>query len=129
LAPEAQFLIAEMKAQSGHIDVAAYEACTSKYPESNFAAKSLMALAEYYMENRDYARAQEYLERVTLDFPDFDKLDKATFMRGICVYRSGDVQLAYTLMHETIEKYPGTASAEAAAKIVKLLAKKLKASR
>ncbi len=125
LAPEAQFLLAEMKSRKDGIDVASYEACANRYPESNFAAESLLRLADYYIENRDYTRALDYLERVSLDFPDFDKLDQATFKRAVCVYRSGDIQLAYTLMHEVIEKYPGTASAETAAKIVQTLAKKL----
>jgi len=126
LAPEAQFRIAELKAQIGTFDVAAFETCANKYPDSNFAAKSLLNLAEYYMDNKDYARAKDYLERVTLDFPDFDQLDRTTYMRGVCAYRQGDIQLAYTLMHEVVEKYPGTAVARSAGKIVKLLAKKLK---
>ncbi|MBS3764311.1 MAG: tetratricopeptide repeat protein, partial [Planctomycetes bacterium] len=107
-------------------NVSAFEACANKYPGSNFAAKSLLKLAEYYMEQRDYKRARDYLERITLDFPDFDRLDKTTYMRGVCAYRMGDVQLSYTLMHEVIEKYPGTSVAKSAGKIVKLLAKKLK---
>jgi TolA-binding protein len=126
LASEAQFRIAELKAQMGAFDVAAYETCANKYPESNYAAMSLLALAEYYMDNKDYARAKDYLERITLDFPDFDKLDKTTYMRGVCAYRQGDIQLAYTLMHEVVEKYPGTSVATSASKIVELLAKKLK---
>jgi TolA-binding protein len=47
-------------------------------------------------------------------------------MRGVCAYRQGDIQLAYTLMHEVVEKYPGTSVATSASKIVELLAKKLK---
>jgi len=126
LAPEAQFLFAELKSKVGAFDVAAYEQCANKYPDSNFAAQSLLRLSEYYVENKDFARARDYLERVTLDFPDFNGLDKVTYMRGICAYRTGDVQLAYTLMHETIEKYPGTTSARSASRVVELLAKKLK---
>ncbi|MFP4028690.1 MAG: tetratricopeptide repeat protein [Candidatus Brocadiia bacterium] len=125
LAPEAQFHVAELKAERGHFDVAAFENCSNKFPGSNFAAKSLLKLAEYYMGQRDYKRAKDYLERITLDFPDFDQLDKTTYMRGVCAYRMGDVQLSYTLMHEVIEKYPGTSVAKSAAKIVKLLATKL----
>jgi len=47
-------------------------------------------------------------------------------MRGICAYRTGDIELSYTLMHETIEKYPGTAVAKSAGKVVALLGKKLR---
>ena len=126
LAPEAQYLLADLKAKAGTFDVAVFETCANKYPESNFAAQSLLRLSEYYIENKDFARAKDYLERIALDFPDFAGLDKVTYMRGICAYRSGDIQLAYTLMHETIEKYPGTAVAASAAKVVELLAKKLK---
>ena len=125
LAPEAQYLIAELKAQMDTFDVVAFETCANKYPDSNFAAKSLLALAEYYMEGRDYARANDYLERVTLDFPDFDRLDKTTYMRGICAYRRGDVHLANSLMHEVVEKYPGSAVAKSAGKIIQVLVKKL----
>lgn len=126
LAPEAQFLIAETKSKAANFDVAAYEACANKYPDSNFAAKSLLQLSEYYIENRDFDRARDYLERIVLDFPDFDRLDKATFLRGICAYRTGDIQLAYTLMHEIIEKYPDTPLAKSAGKIAGFLAKKIK---
>ncbi len=28
-------------------------------------------------------------ERVTLDFPDFDQLDKTTYLRGVCAFRAG----------------------------------------
>lgn len=125
LAPEAQFLLAELRSRDGEVDVAAYEACANKFPQSNFAAESLLRLADYYMNERDYERAIDYLERVMLDFPDFDKLDEATFKRAVCVYRMGDIQLAYTLMHEVISKYPGTASAETAARIVQTLARRL----
>jgi len=125
LAAEAQYLIAELKSKS-NFDVAAYEMCANKYPDSNFAAKSLLALSEYYIENKDFDRARDYLERITLDFPDFDRLDKVTYMRGICAYRTGDIELSYTLMHETIEKYPGTAVAKSAGKVVALLGKKLR---
>ena len=126
LAPEAQYLMAVTKQEMGRFDVGAFEACANKFPDSNYAAKSLLSLAEYYVKNRDYERAKDYLERITLDFPDFDRLDKTTYMRGVCAYRMGNIQLSYTLMHEVIEKYPGTSVAQSAGKIVKLLAKKLK---
>ena len=126
LGPEAQYLFADLKSKVGAFDVAAFEQCANKYPDSNFAAQSLLRLSEYYVENKDFARSKDYLERIALDFPDFNGLDKVTYMRGICAYRSGDIQLAYTLMHETIEKYPGTSVANSASKVVELLAKKLK---
>jgi TolA-binding protein len=126
LAPEAQYRMAEMKQEMGRFDVSSFEACANKFPGSNYAAKSLLRLAEYYVKNRDYERAKDYLERITLDFPDFDRLDKTTYMRGVCAYRMGNIQLSYNLMHEVIEKYPGTSVASSAGKIVKLLAKKLK---
>ena len=126
LAPEAQYLFADLKSKIGAFDVAAFEQCANKYPDSNYAAQGLLRLSEYYVENKDFARAKDYLERIALDFPDFNGLDKVTYMRGICAYRSGDIQLAYTLMHETIEKYPGTSVANSASKVVELLAKKLK---
>jgi len=126
LAPEAAYLFADLKSKAGAFDVAAFEQVANKYPDSNFAAQSLLRLSEYYIENKDFARAKDYLERIALDFPDFNSLDKVTYMRGICAYRSGDVQLAYTLMHETIEKYPGTSVANSASKVVELLARKLK---
>ena len=125
LAAEAQYLIAELKSK-GVFDVAAYELCANKYPDSNFAARSLLSLSEYYIENKDFDRARDYLERITLDFPDFDRLDKVTYMRGICAYRTGDIELSYTLMHETIQKYPGTAVAKSASKVVALLGNRLK---
>jgi len=126
LAPEAQYLIADLRSQAGTFDVSAFEATANKFPDSNFAAQSLLRLAEYYIDNRDFLRARDYLERITLDFPDFDRLDRVTYMRGICAYRVGDIQLAYTLMHETIEKYPGTSAARSAGRIVGLLASRLK---
>ena len=126
LAPEAQYLLADLKAQNNAFDVAAFESCANKFPESNFAAQSLLRLSEYYIESKDFPRAKDYLERIALDFPDFQSLDKVTYMRGICAYRAGDIQLAYTLMHETIEKFPGTSVAASAAKVVELLQKKLK---
>jgi len=126
LAPEAQYMIADLRSQAGTFDVSAFEATANKFPDSNFAAQSLLRLAEYYIDNRDFLRARDYLERITLDFPDFDRLDRVTYMRGICAYRVGDIQLAYTLMHETIEKYPGTSAARSAGRIVGLLASRLK---
>jgi len=126
LAPEAQYHIAELKQQNGQFDVAAFEACANKFPESNYAALSLLALSEYYIESKDFARATDYLERIELDYPDFERLDKATYLRGVCAYRQGDPQLAYRLMHEILEKYPGTELARSAAKIAELLQRKIK---
>jgi len=129
LAPEAQYRLAELKLADGQFDVASFEACVNKYPESNFAAQSLLQLSEYYIEHNDFDRARDYLERIELDYPDFERLDRATYLRGACAYRTGDIQLAYTLMHEVLEKYPGTALARSAAKIVGALEKKLKDQR
>ena len=131
LAPEAQFRVAELRYAEGQgqFDVAAYEACANKYPESNYAAESLLRLSEYYIENKDFTRARDYLERIELDYPDFERLDKSTYLRGVCAYRTGEPQLAYSLMHEILEKYPGTPLSKSAAKIAKLLERKIKAGR
>lgn len=129
---EAQFLLATVlekiakikAARKGNIKkreepdytaaISAYRACAENYPQSSFAGESFKRVVTFQIGKKDYARANETLERVFQDYPDAPWLDEMLLRWGIVKYRTGDVEGAKEKFRRILEEYPsGPASAQA----------------
>lgn len=123
---EAQYLLAELLEKTAKLSatkgsqpnytaaIAAYRACAENYPQSSFAGESYKRVVTYQIENKDYARAVETLERVFQDYPDAPWLDEMLLRWGIVCYREGDVAGATVKFRRVLEEYPsGSAAAQA----------------
>ena len=131
--PEAQFLLASILEKSAKMRatkdrpadytaaIAAYRACAENYPQSAFAGESFKRIVTYQIENKDYERATETLERVFQDYPDAPWLDEMLLRWGIVNYRSGNTGGAAEKFRRVLEEYPsGSAAAQATSFLARL---------
>jgi len=126
---EAQFQIAEaVEARTPDNPEAAiqqYKICADRYPESQFAGKSLAKLIDYHVNTRDFTRAGDLLEQVLQDYPDADFLDSMLLKCVIVAYRKGDYEKARKRCSQLIFEYPASEHAQTAKKILPRIESKL----
>lgn len=136
---EAQFRIAETTEASiaaqningnaeANSDVAVeqYKLCAERFPESEFAGKSLAKVVDYYTKTRDFGPAEELLEHIFKDYPDGKFLD-AMLMKWIAVaVARGDYQKAHQKCSQLVFEYPSSPHAEDAKKLLPKIEQRLK---
>jgi tetratricopeptide (TPR) repeat protein len=135
---EAQFRIAEATeamaalrpaqggARQSEAAVQQYRLCAEKYPDSEFAGPSLAKLIDYYVEQRDYARAEDLLEQVFQDHPDAAFLDSMLLKWVLVAYQRGDFAKAYDKCSRLIFEYPASEHAKKAKEILPKIEEKVK---
>jgi TolA-binding protein len=128
--PQAQFMIAESiyneakereearasqqgetaKPMAGLTDEAVrqYKLCAERYPESMYAGESLGKLVDYYLESRDYPRADDLLEQIFQDYPDGNFLDSMLLKWVYVAYRMGNHQKALEKCQQLVFEYPAS---------------------
>ena len=138
---EAQFRLAECvekqaAANPGRDDanplakaIPLYEACSNRYPNSDFAGDALGKQVDFLYDNKQYVNADELLERIFDEHPDEDFLPRMLLKWVLVAYRMGNIQKAYDKCSALLFQYPGTAYAKKAKAILPKLEKKLKASK
>ena len=128
LKAEAQFRIgevreAEARAQAAEnggrkadfsAAIAAYRLCAETYPSSSFAGESFKRIVDYDISIKNYAAAQETLERVFQDYPDAPWLDEMMLKWGVVRHRMGDTEGAKEKFHQLLDEYPGGKAAKTA---------------
>ncbi len=95
-----------------------YKLTAERYPESQYAGESLGKLVDYYLQSRDYTRANDLLEQIFEDYPDANFLDSMLLKWVYVAYRMGDYQKAKSKCTQLIFEYPAS---DHAAKAKKLL--------
>jgi TolA-binding protein len=134
---EAQFRIAEateaqgaeaQRPESSEAAIQQYKLCADRYPESEYAGRSLAKLVDYYVSTRDYARADSLLEQVFQDYPDAGFLDSMLLKWVLVAYRTGDYQKSFNKCSQLIFEYPASAHAKKAKQILPKIETKLKAT-
>ena len=103
-----------------------YRLCSDRYPESQFAGKSLAKLIDYHVTTRDFARAEDLLEQVFQDYPDGDFLDSMLLKWVVVAYRKGDFQTAHNKCSQLLFEYPASTHAATAKKILPRIQKRLR---
>ena len=129
---EAQFRIAEATEASSTPEqiegaIQQYKLCADRYPESEYAGRSLAKLVDYYVSTKDYARADDLLEQVFQDYPDGDFLDSMLLKWVLVAYRMGDFAKSQEKCSQLIFEYPASAHAKKAKEILPRIERKIKA--
>lgn len=85
-----------------------YKTCAEKYPESQYAGESLGKLVDFYLNTRDYPRADDLLEQIFQDYPDAGFLDVMLLKWVYVAYRMGNIQKANDKCQQLIFEYPSS---------------------
>ena len=130
---EAQYRIAEAtetmntaNPESREAAIQQYKLCADKYPESEFAGRSLAKLVDYHVEMRNFTQAAELLEQIFQDYPDATFLDAMLLKWVLVAYNSGDYAKAHDKCAQLLFEYPGSAFAEKARQVMPKIEAKLK---
>lgn len=73
---------------------------------------------EYYLESRDYARADDQLEQIFEDYPDANFLDVMLLRWVYVAYRMGNFQKAHDKCSQLIFEYPASPHAAKAKQLL-----------
>lgn len=108
--------------------VAMYKVCADKYPESEFAGRSLAKMIDYQIEVKNFPQANELLTQIFQDYPDAAFLDGMLLKWVLLSYSSGDYAKARDKCTQLLFEYPGSAYAEKARQVLPRIEEKLKGS-
>lgn len=95
-----------------------YKLCAERYPDSQYAGESLGKLVEYYLQTRDYPRADDLLEQIFEDYPDANFLDVMLLRWVYVAYRMGNHQKAHDRCSQLIFEYPASPHAKKAKQLL-----------
>ena len=138
--PEAQFRIAQAveaeaadraaanAARQGNLDapdatlseraIQQYKLCAERFPESQYAGESLGKVVDYYLQGRDYSRADDLLEQIFQDYPDGNFLDSMLLKWVDVASRMGNNQKAYDKCSQLLFEYPSSPHAPKAKELL-----------
>jgi TolA-binding protein len=127
---EAQFNLAQAteksKYRSKEQAIEQYKICAAKYPESPYAGQALGQMVEYYIRAKDYAQANDLLDRIFQDYPDAEFLDQMLYKAVIAAYNSSDFKRAYAKANQLLSEYPSSKDAATVKNILPRIEKRLK---
>jgi TolA-binding protein len=121
LAPEALFYAGQAKIALGQTGLDSFERLAKSYPDSGFASRGLIRAADYYIGVGDYHRAQEYCNRVLIDYPDSPQLGRVLLHRGVCQAKLGQNGDALQSFYRVLEEHPGTDLSKTAQQYINFL--------
>lgn len=100
-----------------------YKKVFDQFPDSGRVGEAVAKMANYYYQQRDYARAIDTFETVLNDHPDAQYLDVILFNYGRCLYRMNRLADAKRQFDQLIADFPESPLAGDAKKISEALAK------
>ncbi len=133
---EAQFGIAEcyeqmatdaesaQKAQLFDRSFQEYKKVYERFPESGRVGEAVAKMANYYYQQKDYARAIDVFDSVLQEHPDAKFLDVILFNYGRCLYRLGRKSEARRQFDQLIADFPESPLAPESKKISEALARR-----
>lgn len=95
-----------------------YKLCAERFPESQYAGESLGKLVDYYLQSRDYPRADDLLEQIFQDYPDGNFLDSMLLKWVYVAYRMGNHKKAHDKCTQLIFEYPASPHAKKAKELL-----------
>jgi len=95
-----------------------YKLCAERYPDSQYAGESLGKLVDFYLNTRDYPRADDLLEQIFQDYPDAGFLDEMLLKWVYVAYRTGNIQKAFDKCQQLIFEYPASPHAAKAKQLL-----------
>jgi outer membrane protein assembly factor BamD (BamD/ComL family) len=125
--PEAQFRIGEVTEEMIRLSVQTgqtpnlspamleYQRVTEQYPHSPFAGEAFKKIINFHLQQQDYLRGVELMDRVVQDYPDAPWLDEILLQWGVAAFRMRNPAVARQKFLQVLEEYPnGQAAAQAA---------------
>lgn len=100
-----------------------YKRVFDAFPESGRVGEAVAKMANYYYQQKDYARAIDIFETVLADHPDAKFLDVILFNYGRCLYRMERKADARKQFDQLIAEFPESPLAGDAKNITEALAK------
>ena len=100
-----------------------YKKVYDQYPDSGRVGEAVAKMANYYYQQKDYARAIDTFERVLQAHPDAKFLDVILFNYGRCLYRMDRKADARKQFDHLIQDFPESALAADAKKVSEALRK------
>ncbi|MFP6764820.1 MAG: tetratricopeptide repeat protein, partial [Planctomycetaceae bacterium] len=100
-----------------------YKKVFDQFPDSGRVGEAVARMANYYYQQKDYARAVDTFETVLSNYPDAKFLDVILFNYGRCLYRMERRGEARRRFDQLIGDYPESALAADARKISEALVK------
>lgn len=100
-----------------------YKKVFDQFPDSGRVGEAVARMANYYYQQKDYARAVDTFETVLSNYPDAKFLDVILFNYGRCLYRMDRRAQARRRFDQLIGDYPESALAADARKISEALVK------
>lgn len=111
--PDAQFHIAECYEEMGKENPGNYEQALKEYktvmekfPDSRYAPESIVKIANFYYELKDYPRAVEIYEKTLRDYPDAKFVDLILLNYGKCLFKMKDFSGAAVKFDDLVSHYP-----------------------
>lgn len=101
-----------------------YKRVFDNFPESGRVGEAVAEMANYYFQQKDYARAVDVFESVLNDHPDAKFLDVILFNYGRCLYRMEKKAEARRQFDQLLGDFPESPLAGDAKKISEELAKR-----
>jgi len=94
-----------------------YKKVFDQFPDSGRVGEAVSRMANYYYQQRDFARAIDTFETVLSDYPDAKFLDVILFNYGRCLYRMNRRPEAGRRFDQLIQEFPESPLATDAKKI------------
>ena len=94
-----------------------YKKVFDQHPDSGRVGEAVSRMANYYYQQRDFARAIDTFETVLSDYPDAKFLDVILFNYGRCLYRMNRRPEASRKFDQLIQEFPESPLASDAKKI------------
>jgi len=127
---EAQYNIAQCletsQGENAEPAIRAYRDCAKRYPDSEFAGKSLAKLVDYYITTKDYKQADDMLDQIFQDYPDAQFLDQMLMKWTVVAFRNGNYPKAKEKCSQLVFEYPTSKYAPTAKKWLETINEYLK---
>ncbi len=94
-----------------------YKRVYEEFPDSGRVGEAVAKMAEFYYQQKDYARAVDTFETVLSSYPDAKFMDVILFNYGRCLYRMGRKADARRRFDQLIAEFPDSPMATDAKKI------------
>lgn len=99
----------------------AYKRVVDQFPDSGRVGDAVAKMANYYYDQKDYARAVDVFENVLLNYPDAKFLDVILFNYGRCLYRLDRKPLAVAKFEQLLGEFPDSPLAADTKKIIEAM--------
>jgi tetratricopeptide (TPR) repeat protein len=100
-----------------------YKKVFDQFPDSGRVGDAVAKMAEYYYDQKDYARATEVFENVIANHPDAKFLDVILFNYGRCLFRMDRKPQALAKFEQLLGEFPDSPLAADTTKIIDAMRK------